>query len=229
MKRFLARTGVAAVLLAGAGAAWADPVILTPMSDHAVLQRGAPITVTGRADPGEAITVRLGDARVSAKAGRDGQWRAVLPAMKAGGPYTLTATGKAATATMADLLVGDVWLCSGQSNMEFETHKTLNGDGIVGGSADDRIRLLSMEHKVAFSPDTPLEPRPAWAAAAPDSVRDFSAACYLMVKQLAADRKVPMGAIDSSWGGTQIRPWIASADAAKLPGNAEDAALLDLY
>lgn len=229
MKAFLARTGFAAMLLAGAETAWADPVILTPMSDHAVLQRGAPITVTGRADPGEAITVRLGDARVSAKTGRDGAWRAVLPAMKAGGPYTLTAKGKAATATMADLLIGDVWLCSGQSNMEFETHKTLNGDGIVGGSADDRIRLLSMEHKVAFSPDTPLTPRPAWAAAAPDSVRDFSAACYLMVKQLAADRKVPMGAIDSSWGGTQIRPWIASADAAKLPGNAEDAALLDLY
>ena len=229
MRALLARTAAATVLLAGAGAAWADPVILTPMSDHAVLQREAPITVTGRADPGEAITVRLGSARTTVRAGRDGAWRAVLPAMKAGGPYTLTATGKTATATMADLLIGDVWLCSGQSNMEFETRRTLNGDGIVGGSADDRIRLLSMEHKVAFSPDTPLQPRPVWAAAAPDSVKDFSAACYLMVRQLAADRKVPMGAIDSSWGGTQIRPWIASADAAPLPGNAEDAALLDLY
>lgn len=229
MRALLARTATAAVLLAGAGAAWADPVIFTPMSDHAVLQREAPITVTGRADPGEAITVRLGSARTTVRAGRDGAWRAVLPAMKAGGPYTLTARGKTATATMADLLIGDVWLCSGQSNMEFETRRTLNGDGIVGGSADDRIRLLSMEHKVAFAPDTPIEPRPVWAAAAPDSVKDFSAACYLMVKQLAADRKVPMGAIDSNWGGTQIRPWIASADAAPLPGNAEDAALLDLY
>lgn len=229
MRALLARTGLATVFLGCAGNAWADPVILTPMSDHAVLQRGAPITVTGRADPGESITVRLGSARTSVKAGRDGAWRAVLPAMKAGGPYTLTASGKTATATMADLLIGDVWLCSGQSNMEFETRATLNGGGIVAASADNQIRLLSMAHKVAFSPETPLDPRPAWAAAAPDSVAGFSAACYLMVKQLRAERNVPMGAIDSSWGGTQIRPWIASADAANLPGMGEDAALLDLY
>ncbi|PCD02315.1 9-O-acetylesterase [Sphingomonas spermidinifaciens] len=223
--------GVAALVAgaAGSGTARADPVILTPMSDHAVLQREAPIVVTGRADPGETIAVEMGNARRTVKAGRDGAWRAVLPAMQAGGPYRLTAKGRTATAAMDDLLIGDVWLCSGQSNMEFETHKTLNGDPIVTWSTDPQIRLLSMEHKVAFSADTPLTPRPAWAAAAPASVADFSAACYLMVKQLKAERKVPMGAIDSSWGGTQIRPWIASADAAKLPGMAEDAALLALY
>lgn len=230
MKAFLARTGIAAALLAGAGTAWADPVILTPMSDHAVIQQGAPIVVTGRADPGEAIAVRLGDARANVRAGREGAWRAVLPAMQAGGgPLTLTATGRTATATMGDLLIGDVWLCSGQSNMEFETRATLNGGGIVAGSADPELRLLSMEHRVAFSPDTPLDPRPGWTAAGPDSVAGFSAACYLMVKQLRAERKVPMGAIDSSWGGTQIRPWIAIPDAARLPGMGEDAALLTLY
>ncbi|WP_315762799.1 sialate O-acetylesterase [Sphingomonas sp. Y38-1Y] len=222
---------MAAALLVGAGAARAEPVILTPMSDHAVIQQGTPIVVTGRADPGEAVAVKLGSASRRVTAGRDGSWRAVLPAMRAGGgALRLTATGKGGVvATVDDLLIGDVWLCSGQSNMEFETRQTLNGGGIVAGSADPEIRLLSMEHKVAFSPETPLAPRPAWTAAGPDSVAGFSAACYLMVKQLKAERKVPMGAIDSSWGGTQIRPWIPSEDAAALPGMGEDVGLLALY
>ncbi|MEZ0496065.1 sialate O-acetylesterase [Sphingomonas sp. IW22] len=219
---------IVAVMMAGAAAA--QPVIETPMSAHAVIQRDRPIIVTGRADPGEALTIVLGDRNVRAKAGRDGRWRATLPAMSAGGPYRLTVTGAdGAAASLDDLLIGDVWLCSGQSNMEYETRSTLNGTGIVRGSADPQIRLLSMEQRVAFSPETPLDQRPQWAAAGPDTVGQFSAACYLMVKQLKADQKVPMGAIDSSWGGTAIRPWIAGVDAAKLPGMADDVALLDLY
>ncbi|HTG38154.1 sialate O-acetylesterase [Sphingomonas sp.] len=220
----------AVIATAMAGGAAAQPVIETPMSAHAVLQRDRPIIVTGRADPNEALRIAFGDRTVQAKAGRDGRWRATLPAMAAGGPYRLTVTGAdGAAATMDDLLIGDVWLCSGQSNMEYETRATLNGGGIVRGSADPQIRLLSMEQRVAFGPDAPLDKRPEWAAAAPETVGPFSAACYLMVRQLKADRNVPMGAIDSSWGGTQIRPWIASADAAKLPGMGEDAALLALY
>lgn len=223
--------GVAAAWLMGMAAlALADPVILTPMSARAVIQREAPIVVTGRADPRERLTVSLGGRSVRATADAAGAWRAVLPAMQAGGPHRLTVTGKGgAEASLEDLLVGDVWLCSGQSNMEFETRATLNGGGIVAGSADPEIRLLSIDHRVAFSADTPIEPRPAWAAAGPDSVAGFSAACYLMVKQLKAEREVPMGAIDSSWGGTQIRPWIPAQDAAALPGVGEDATLLALY
>lgn len=228
MGRIAQGVATLAALLAG-GTAVAQPVIETPIGAHAVLQRDKPIIVTGRADPGETLTVALGDRQARVRASRDGRWQATLPAMTAGGPYRLTATGRSGAAVLDDLLIGDVWLCSGQSNMEYETRATLNGGGIVAGSADPQIRLLSMAHRVAFSADTPLDTKPEWAAAGPDSVGEFSAACYLMVKQLKAARGVPMGAIDSTWGGTQIRPWIASADAAKLPGEAEDAALLDLY
>ncbi|MDG5487460.1 sialate O-acetylesterase [Sphingomonas sp. BGYR3] len=224
------RTFAAALLLA-AGAAQAEPVILTPMSSHAVIQRDRPVIVTGTADPGEALTIAMGSAAAKATADAKGRWQAMLPPIKAGGePLTLTVTGAGGkTATMTDLLVGDVWLCSGQSNMEYQTRNALNGPALVASSADPQIRLLQMERRVAYAPDAPLDKRPSWAAASPDSVGGFSAACYLMVKQLKAEQGVPMGAIDASWGGTAIRPWIPLTDARPLPGNAEDAALLDQY
>ncbi|WP_448660461.1 sialate O-acetylesterase [Sphingomonas sp. CJ99] len=220
---------LALALLLTAGAAAAEPVILTPMSSHAVIQRDRPLIVIGTADPGEALTIAMGSASVQATADAAGKWQATLPALPAGGPHKLTVTGaNGATAVMDDLLAGDVWLCSGQSNMEYETRNTLNGPGIVASSADPQLRLLKMEKRVAYSADAPLEKRPAWAAASPESVGGFSAACYLMVKQLKAEQGVPMGAIDSSWGGTAIRPWIALEDARPLPGNAEDATLMQL-
>ncbi len=231
-----ARRRVGLALLLGTVAAWpvlaeARPRILTPMSAHAVLQRDRPIIVEGLGDAGERVTVRLGGGSADATADRQGRWRATLPAMAATAtPLTLTATGKdGAVDRMDDLLIGDVWLCSGQSNMEYPTKQALNGEGLVGGSANDRIRLLDIAHHVGLSADDMLEKRPVWAAAAPDSVRDFSAACYLMVKDLATKTNVPMGAIDSSWGGTKILPWIAGADARKLPGLSADADLLALY
>ncbi|MDR6114460.1 MULTISPECIES: sialate O-acetylesterase [unclassified Sphingomonas] len=223
-------------LALGAAIAWpvmaeARPRILTPMSAHAVLQRDRPIIVEGTADAGERVKVTLGGNSADATADRQGRWRATLPAMAAGGAaLTLTATGQdGATDAMDDLLIGDVWLCSGQSNMEYPTKQALNGEMLVKGAADDRIRLLDIAHHVGLSPEEALEKRPVWAAAAPASVADFSAACYLMVKDLAAKSRVPMGAIDSSWGGTKIIPWIPGIDARKLPGLAADVDLLALY
>lgn len=228
------RVGLA--LLLGTAAAWpalaeARPRILTPMSAHAVLQRDRPIVVEGAADAGEGVTVALGGASATATADGKGRWRATLPAMAATAtPLTLTVTGKDGAAdTLDDLLVGDVWLCSGQSNMEYPTKQALNGEMLVNTAANDGIRLLDVAHHVGLSADEMLEKRPVWAAASPASVRDFSAACYLMVKEMAAKANVPMGAIDSSWGGTKILPWIDTTDARKLPGLAADVDLLALY
>jgi sialate O-acetylesterase len=228
------RMGLA--LLLAAAAAWpamaqARPRILTPISAHAVLQRDRPIIVEGAADAGERVSVTMGGASTTATADAKGRWRATLPAMAATAtPLTLTATGKDGAAdTMDDLLIGDVWLCSGQSNMEYPTKQALNGEGLVKGAADDRIRLLDVAHHVGLSADEPLEKRPVWAAASPASVADFSAVCYLMVKDLAAKANVPMGAIDSSWGGTKILPWIPATEARKLPGLSADADLLAVY
>ncbi|AHE53240.1 sialate O-acetylesterase [Sphingomonas sanxanigenens] len=219
-----AAIGVAAPLAA------APPRIDVPLGDHAVLQRDQIVVVTGSAAPHERLAVKLGAQRVDATADAQGQWRAELKPLKAGGPYRLDVTGAGGeTTTLSDLLVGDVWLCSGQSNMEYPLKAALNGSALVESAADPQLRLLTMAQRVAFSPDTPLPERPSWSAATPESAADFSAACFLMVKALKAEQRVPMGAIDASWGGTQIRPWIPAQQARALPGMAEDADLLGLY
>ena len=118
---------IAALILAGlATPAIAAPKLAQLFSDHAVLQRGRPIAVWGSADPGERLTVTLGEASRDVTAGRDGAWRVELPALPAGGPYVLAATGPSGRATANDLLIGDVWLCSGQSNMELQVSRALN-------------------------------------------------------------------------------------------------------
>jgi sialate O-acetylesterase len=127
------------------GAAFAAPPLLDEMfQDHAVLQRDRPIPVWGDAPPGDQITVTLGSNTVHVRASASGHWRAALPAMSAGGPYSLSAHGQSgAEESISDLLVGDVWLCSGQSNMEFAVANSLNASREIGASADKSIRVLS--------------------------------------------------------------------------------------
>ncbi|UZK70263.1 sialate O-acetylesterase [Sphingomonas sp. S1-29] len=211
------------------GASAQVPTIATPMGDHAVLQRDRPIVVAGTAKPGERLTVKLGTQSLRVRAAADGAWQAKLAPQKAGGPYRLDVTGANGTASASDLMIGDVWLCSGQSNMEYPLKSALNGEGLVQAAGDPDIRLLSMAQRVGLTADEALPERPKWQAATSESAADFSAACLLMVKALKAEAKVPMGAIDSSWGGTRIRPWIAAADARKLPDTAADVDLLALY
>src|SRR5215218_4261506 len=132
--------------------------------------------------------------------------------MEAGGPYALEAAGQGgARASADDLLVGDVWLCSGQSNMEFPLARALNGDAEAAAAADPQLRVLTIPKKTEAAPAAGFGGPVVWAAASPRSVRDFSAACYFMVRDLRASRKVPVGAIAASWGGTAIRSWMDEA------------------
>ena len=219
--------GILLALLLPAAAS-AAPALNPIFSDHAVLQRGKPIAVWGTADPGERVAVALGPARASVRAGRDGRWRVDLPKMAAGGPHRLSATGEGgAAATASDILIGDVWLCSGQSNMEWPVSRALNGEAEAQASSDPEVRLLTVPQRTALAPETALPAGAKWQAASPDSVRDFSAACWFMIRDLRTTEKVPMGAIDASWGGTRIRPWmpLASARAA----SPADVDLLALY
>ncbi|HEX8263024.1 MAG TPA: sialate O-acetylesterase, partial [Allosphingosinicella sp.] len=206
----------------------AAPVLHPLFSNHAVLQRGGPIAVWGTAEPGERVTVTLGGASRTAAAGADRAWRVELPAMAAGGPYRLEAAGRGgARATAEDILIGDVWLCSGQSNMEFPVARALNGDSEAAGAGDNRLRLLTVPRKTATSAAAGFGGPVAWAPSSPESVRDFSAACYFMARDLRGSQKVPIGAIAASWGGTAIRSWMDEASGRAVGG--EDSALLALY
>ncbi|MBV8686544.1 MAG: 9-O-acetylesterase [Alphaproteobacteria bacterium] len=224
-RRALAGAALAVLLASASGAA---PTLDPLFSDHAVLQRDHPLAVRGKAEPDERLTVRLGSASRSVTAGKDGAWRAELPPMAAGGPYTLTVTGSSGSAaTASDILVGDVWLCSGQSNMELAVGQALNGWNESQSADDPELRLLTVPHRTSLVPLDSFGDPVAWSPATGDKVRGFSAACYYMAKQLRASEKVPVGAINDSWGGTQILPWVAPAEARPLLGR--DVGLLDLY
>lgn len=216
-------------------AAWASPalaqVALAPnFSDHAVIQRGQPILVTGTAAPDEKLTIRLAGKNATATADGDGYWRASFAALPAGGPYDLTVLGAdgRAVASAKDVMIGDVWLCSGQSNMELPVRRALDFDNQMASFADPGLRLLTVEKATATAPQRRFAVAPSWAPASADSVPDFSAACYYMARDLRAARGVAIGAIDATWGGTQIRAWLTPGATRTIYGQGE-ADLLALY
>ena len=193
------------------------PPLLHPMfQDHAVLQRDRPIAVWGDAAPGTDV-------------GATGHWRAELPAMPSGGPYTLSVIAPAGTMIARDVLIGDVWLCSGQSNMEFQVRGALNGAGEAAGSADPQMRLLTVGKNVSAGAEHQFLSPVTWKLAEPKSVGEFSAACYFMGRDLRRSEKVPIGLINASWGGTAIDAWRSEESLKSDPSARERLALLAAY
>ena len=225
--------GLTAALLAGSAPALAQasgPSFANIFADHAVLQRDRPITVWGLATPGETVAVKLGERSVTAVATSDGKWRATLPAMAAGGPYTLSVGGAAGSPSqqVSDVLVGDVFLCGGQSNMEFQIrHAT--GLEVVPSSSDAQLRFVTIPDTSVPAPAADLPARAQWKAVTPETVGDASAVCYFMARSLRTTEQVPMGFIASEWGGTRIESWISAPSLGKLPGFADRLATVATY
>ena len=199
--------------LAGSGAAQAAdaPLLHALFQDHAVVQRDAPIPVWGQAAPGAQVQVELAGRRVRVRAGSDGHWQAQLPALEAGGPHELTARSDGEVQRVADVLVGDVWLCGGQSNMELQVHRTLNARAEIAGADNDRIRMLKVPQAGAPAPQRDFAAPVQWLPATPANVPDFSAACYYFARELQKDVDVPMGLVNASLGGSRIEAWLSAA------------------
>jgi sialate O-acetylesterase len=214
------RAALLTLMLAG-NAAVAAPRIDPMFSDHAVVQRGAAIDVRGTASPGERLTVSFADRTRAVRADKQGLWTAQFAALEAGGPYHLGVRGSDGSAAAGDIMIGDVWLCSGQSNMEFPLKSALNGEGEVAGASDPQLRLLKVPHNDQLAPQHSVDVNVSWKPAAPDSARDFSAACYFMVRSLKQSHGVAIGAIDSTWGGTAIHSWMDEASARATGGGAD--------
>lgn len=216
-------------LLAGTAlvstAAIAAPSIDPQFGTHAVIQRNWPIRLSGGSAPGEKLTISFGGQNVSATADRAGRWQASFPARAEGKDLQISVSGPDGSANSTDLAIGDVWLCSGQSNMEYPLPRAL---GYAGGWAepDPDLRMTKVPQQLAITPQSAFSKGFEWQVAAPD-VKNFSAVCYFMVKQLRETAKVPIGAIDDSWGGTPIRAWM-SLGAVASSGGREDAALVEL-
>ena len=197
--------------------------------DHAVFQRDRPIELWGEAHPGEQVTLTFAGATTRVRADRSGRWGARLPAQPAGGPYELVAAAGGARQALSDIMVGDVWLCSGQSNMELDVSRALNAPSELAGAADSELRLLTVGHDTGVAPVGEFATPVRWQAATPGSVADFSATCYFMARDLRRTRKVPIGLIDASWDGTSIDAWRSEAAVARDPGPNERLAILRAY
>jgi sialate O-acetylesterase len=200
--------GISVLVVSCASQAQA-PLMSGLFVDHAVLQRDRPIAVFGRATAGEDITVSLANASASAKADAQGAWSLTLPAMPAGGPHTLTARSAGRTQVANDVLVGDVWLCSGQSNMEWPVRNTLDAGSEVALSANDRIRQVTIARAISAAPRSDFDQALEWKVAGPATTEHFSATCYYFVRELQKTVNVPQGIISSNWGGSRIEPWMS--------------------
>jgi len=220
---------LACVAALAAGPATAGQLLHGVFQDHAVLQRDRPIPVWGEAAAGAAVTVELDGSRAQAIAGADGRWRADLPAHKAGGPFQLTARSGGETETLTDVLVGDVWLCSGQSNMEFPLVQATNGPSAVAAALDSSLRLLKVSRRSNPTPEAALSAADRWQVSSPASAAAFSAACQFMGRDLRKATGAPVGLIDATWGGSTIQSWISRPGLTALGGYEDKFRVLDAY
>ncbi|HEY3319178.1 MAG TPA: sialate O-acetylesterase [Planctomycetota bacterium] len=207
MLHFHPRSFAAALLLLCGIAAAADaplkPALL--FQDNMVLQQGTKVPVWGTAAPSEQITVRFAGQTVSATAAQDGRWQADLQPLKVSlEPAELTIASAKSTIAINNVLVGEVWLCSGQSNMELRVKDALNADQEKAQANHPTIRMLTV------GPNR-------WHICSPETVADFSAVGYFFAREISARLKVPVGIINSSRGGTPIQPWMSPASAKTVP------------
>jgi sialate O-acetylesterase len=184
-------------------------------SDNMVLQRERPIPLWGTCDPNDEVTVTLGDAKASTKADASGKWTVRLPALPAGGPYTLTVKSKNPF-TFKNVMIGEVWVCSGQSNMAFTLRAANDGEKEVAAADHPNVRLFSVRRETSPMPLTDVDGGP-WQVCKPETAKDFSAVAYFFGRELQGKLNVPIGLIDTSWGGTGIEPWTPPVGFASNP------------
>jgi sialate O-acetylesterase len=182
----------------------ADVTLPSMFSDHMVLQRQIAIPVWGWADEGEKVTVTLCGQTKSATGDSDGKWSVKLAALEAGGPHTLVVKGNNQI-EIADVLVGEVWLCSGQSNMAMTVSRSANFDAEQASADHPQIRMLTVARVTAETPQERCDG--SWQVCSPDTVGSFSATGYFFGRELHQELDVPVGLINSSWGGTPVQAW----------------------
>lgn len=190
------------------------------VSDGMILQRNQKLNIWGKADPNEKVDVKFLSKNYKTTADQNGNWKIVLPEQKAGGPYTMTIN----EITLKDILIGDVWLASGQSNMELPMRRLtpLYSDEIKNAN-NQNIRFFTVPQKYNFkSPQTELEGG-KWEATNPQTILNFSGVAYFFAKNVSEKNKVPVGIIHSSLGGSPIQAWMDENSLKKYPEYLDEA------
>jgi len=193
-------------------AAFANPAVAelklpAVFSDHMVIQRNVPVPIWGWGDADARVKIEWRDKSFTATVDKSGSWKIKLPPSPAGGPFELTFTSGARTMRIKDVMVGEVWLCSGQSNMEWPVHWSGNYDAERAAADQPTIRMITLPRKMATRPQIDVVAH--WKVCTPDTVGAFSATAYFFGRELQRALNVPVGLVHSSWGGTRIEPWIS--------------------
>ena len=202
------------VVLALAGVANADVKLPAVLSEGMVLQRSAPLHFWGWAEDGETVTVEFFGQKKTTTA-KDGKWELTLKSVRtAGGPFPLVVSGKNRI-EFKDILVGDVWVCSGQSNMEFNLKNSFQSEADVAKSANPNLRLFMVRNTRADDPKDDVVVQQPWGAASPETTAGFSAVGYFFGRALNEKLGIPIGLISADWGGTPAEAWTPEPSLAK--------------
>ena len=209
------RLGVA-VLLCFCTALQTDAKVKLPalISDGMVLQREQPVKIWGTADAGESVSVTFMKKKYAATADNNGHWSVTLPSMKAGGPYLMRIND----IKLNDILIGDVWVCSGQSNMELPVSRVTDMFATeINEYSNERIRQIIIPKVYNFHAPQETLSATSWKPMTQENVMNFSALAYFFAKEMYEKTKVPVGIINSSWGGTPIEAWISEEGLKEFP------------
>ncbi|MFT3843413.1 MAG: sialate O-acetylesterase [Lacibacter sp.] len=188
----------------------AEVKIASVFTHHMVLQRNAPVPVWGWAAKGEKITVQFNNQTKQTTADKTGKWMLYLDNEQAGGPFTLKVKGKSNTVELNDILVGEVWICSGQSNMEWPLSATINAEQEIASANNNLIRHIKVERTISVEPQNDFKSN-GWEVCSPATAPNFTAVGYYFAKQLQKELNVPVGLINTSWGGTIVETWISKS------------------
>ncbi len=184
------------------------------IGDNMVLQQGAKVRIWGTAGPNEQVTVTVASSKASAKADAQGHWQIFVGPLKPGGPFELTISG-VNTLTFKNVVVGEVWICSGQSNMEWPLVNAKDGPQVVAQANYPEIHLFSVQHTTSATPLDDLKGR--WVVTTPENAGQFSAVGYFFGRELYQHLKIPIGLIHTSWGGTPAEAWTSHEALAAVP------------
>jgi sialate O-acetylesterase len=183
----------------------ADVTLPKIFGTNMVLQRDKPITIWGWGAPKEKIIISFNKQSKTVSANKNGEWKVMLASEPAGGPFQLTIKGKN-TITLSNILMGDVWICSGQSNMEWTVNNTNNSAQEIRDANYPTIRHIKIPNTVASTPQKDI-PSGEWKVCAPDAVGNFTAVGYFFARELTKELNIPIGLINTSWGGTHSETW----------------------